>query len=141
MQSNLCLCFLFTFAFSRIEQYDLHHDKTCLCGFETRSDTNRAVQPQIVARGLKFRNQDIRDCTTCIYVVKIVIDQWGYCAASADLGLCCFYLLAYSKSRFSHDVAHFLCKHGVNNLIPLSNTFFCVNLVMKTILCSFSQEN
>ena len=31
-----------------------HHEKTCL-GFLTRSDTNRAVQPQKIARGLKFR--------------------------------------------------------------------------------------
>ena len=33
---------------------ELLHEKTCLSGFPTRSDTNRAVQPQKLARGLKF---------------------------------------------------------------------------------------
>ena len=31
------------------------YEKTGLRGFPTRSDTNRAVQPQVMARGLKFR--------------------------------------------------------------------------------------
>ena len=30
-------------------------EKNGLSGFPTRSDTNRAVQPQKMARGLKFR--------------------------------------------------------------------------------------
>ena len=31
------------------------HKKNTPLGFPTRYDTNRAVQPQIVSRGLKFR--------------------------------------------------------------------------------------
>ena len=34
-------------------------DKTSLQGFLTRSDTNRAVQPQKVARGLKFLKNEV----------------------------------------------------------------------------------
>ena len=37
-------------------------------GFPTRSDTNRAVDPQLMARGLKFWSYGERDCT--IYVAK-----------------------------------------------------------------------
>ena len=33
-----------------------HCEKPCLRGFPTRFDTNFAVQPQKMARGLKFRN-------------------------------------------------------------------------------------
>ena len=35
------------------KSYDPCREKTCP-GFPTRSDTNRAVQPQMMARGLKF---------------------------------------------------------------------------------------
>ena len=35
--------------------YEPHCEKTGLWFFLTRSDTNRAVQPQKMARGLKFR--------------------------------------------------------------------------------------
>ena len=34
-------------------------EKTCLWGFPTRSDTNLAVQPQKIARSLKFRIQKV----------------------------------------------------------------------------------
>ena len=40
-------------------------------GFPTRFDTNRAVQLQKMARGLKIWIKDERDCT--IYVVKKVL--------------------------------------------------------------------
>ena len=39
--------------------FEPHRKKTCLWGFPTRSDTNRAVQPQKMARGLKFRIQEV----------------------------------------------------------------------------------
>ena len=35
-------------------RYEPHSEKTGLRGFPTRSDTNGAVQPQKMARGLKF---------------------------------------------------------------------------------------
>ena len=34
---------------------EAHHDKTGHWGCPARSDTNRAVQPQKMVRGLKFR--------------------------------------------------------------------------------------
>ena len=34
--------------------FEPRHEKTCLLGFPTRSDTNRAVQPQKIAMRLKF---------------------------------------------------------------------------------------
>ena len=37
-----------------LSQYEQHHEKTCFLGFPTRSDTNQGVQPQKMARGLKF---------------------------------------------------------------------------------------
>ena len=47
-----CLCNQVLFLFFT---YELVHEKTGLSsGFLTRSETNRAVQPQKVARGLKF---------------------------------------------------------------------------------------
>ena len=35
--------------------YEPRHDKTCLREFPTRPDTNQPVQPQKLARVLKFR--------------------------------------------------------------------------------------
>ena len=35
--------------------YEPPHEKTCLQGFLTRSDTNRVVQPEKMAGGLKFQ--------------------------------------------------------------------------------------
>ena len=35
--------------------HEPRHDKTCLCEFPTRTDTNRPAKPQKLARDLKFR--------------------------------------------------------------------------------------
>ena len=67
-------------------------EKTGLRGFPTRSDTNRAVQPQKLAKGWKFR----------IYVAKT--KELISCAVTAQL--ICVFVFAYAKSRFSHDTAH-----------------------------------
>ena len=53
-------------------------------GFPTRSDTNRAVQPQKMARGLKFRIKEVEDVAKPIFT----------------------FVFAYAKFRFSHDTAH-----------------------------------
>ena len=58
-------------------------------GFPTRSDTNRAVQPQKMARGLKFRKYEVEAKT------KVLI-------SCADLRLC----FRICKIWFSHDAAH-----------------------------------
>ena len=34
--------------------FELHHEKTMSSGFLTSSDTNKAIQPQRMVRGLKF---------------------------------------------------------------------------------------
>ena len=39
---------------SQKKQHEPCHHKTCLCSNLTRSNTKRAVQPQKMARGLKF---------------------------------------------------------------------------------------
>ena len=36
-----------------------HHEKPCIRLFPTRSDTNRAVQPQKMARDLKFCIEEV----------------------------------------------------------------------------------
>ena len=67
-------------------------------GFPTRSDTNQALGPQRMARGLKF----------WIYVVE---GLYTLCSKSKGADqlvaqLICSIAFAYAKIRFSHDVAH-----------------------------------
>ena len=61
-------------------------------GFPTRSDTNRAIQPHKMTRGLKFQIKQVDG------VYYLCIENKG-----ADL-LCCVF--AYAKSRFYQDAAH-----------------------------------
>ena len=69
-------------------------------GFTTRSNTNRAAQPQKMARGLhEISYLGSRGVVLCSEN-KGVVQLRGYHAA--DLRLC----FAYAKSRFSHDEAH-----------------------------------
>ena len=58
-------------------------------GFNTRSDTNRAVQPQKMAEGLKFR-------------IKEVVGLYYPVTAK----LICVFVFAYAKSRFSYNEVH-----------------------------------
>ena len=70
-----------------------HHEKTCL-GFPTRSDFNRAVQPQKMARGLwKYSNRTISSENRAL--IK--------CMVTAQL--ICAFVFAFAKSRFAHDAA------------------------------------
>ena len=85
-------------------------------GFPTRSDTNRAVQPQKTVRGLKFqdlgsRYVDKRDCTIYIAKTKALIS----CAVTAQL--ICVFVFAYAKRRFSHDAAHLILYNVGEELI------------------------
>ena len=71
-------------------------------GFPTRSHTNRAVQPQKMARGL-------------IFPIKIEEGSHYHVAKTKRLISCavrlvtaqriCVFVFAYVKSRFSHDAA------------------------------------
>ena len=65
------------------------------------SSTNRAVKPQNMARGLRFR---IKEEEGLYYVAKtkVVIS----CVVTAQL--ICTFVFDYAKSRFSHDSAHFM---------------------------------
>ena len=68
--------------------------------FPTRPDTNRAVQPQKMARDLKFRKK--RDRT--IFVVKI--EALISCAVTTQL--ICAFVFAYKKNRFFLDAAQLI---------------------------------
>ena len=60
--------------------------RTPVFGLPTRSDTNWAVRPQKMARGLKFRIKE-----------EVLYSLWRS------------EIEAYAKSRFSHDAAHTAC--------------------------------
>ena len=76
------------------------HEKNLSSGFPTRSYTNSAVQPQKIAKGLKFRIEGVEGLYYQSSKTKALI----ICAVTADLLLCFFRI--YAKSRFSYDVAH-----------------------------------
>ena len=65
-------------------------------GFPTRSDTNHVVQPQEMARGLKFR----------IYKVERLHYLCSKNKSADQLHCNHAFVFAYAKSRFSHDAAH-----------------------------------
>ena len=69
-------------------------------GFPTRSHTNQAVQPQKIARGLKFRTKVVEGFYYTCSENKGADQLHGY--READL----LFVFAYAKSRFSHDEAH-----------------------------------
>ena len=65
-------------------------------GIADRSDTNRAKQPQMMVRGLKFQIV-MRDCSTYVVKTKALIS----CAVTAKL-ICVFVFASINaKSRFS----------------------------------------
>ena len=68
--------------------------------FPTWSDTNRAVQPQKMARGLKFRIWKIEGLYYLCSENKGADQLRG--SHEADQ----LFVFAYAKSRFSHDEAH-----------------------------------
>ena len=83
--------------------YEPRCEKTGLRGFPTRFDTNRAVQPQKMARGLKFRIKEVGSLYYLYSENKGADQLCGY--RTADLRLC----FRICKSRFSHDEAHTTC--------------------------------
>ena len=64
--------------------------------FPTRSGINRALQPQKVARGLKFRFRKLRDCPIYVMKTKAPIS----CIVTKQL--ICAFVSAYVKRMFSH---------------------------------------
>ena len=69
-------------------------------GFPTRSHTNRPVQPQKVARGLKFQIYKVEGLYY-LYVGK----ARALISFTVTPKLICIFVFAYAKSRFSHDAA------------------------------------
>ena len=71
--------------------------------FPTRSDTNKAVQPQKMGYRFEiFGFRKKRDCAIYLGKTKALI----VCAVTAQL--ICAFVFEYAKSRFSHDVAQLL---------------------------------
>ena len=64
----------------------------------TRSDSNQAVQPQKMARGLKFSIKKEEGLYYLFSENKGADQLRGY--------LICAFVFAYAKSRFSHDAAY-----------------------------------
>ena len=79
-----------------------HENSACLLSFPIRSDTNWAVQPQKMARGLKFLIYEVEGLIIYSTKSKALIS----CANPAQL--ICVFVFAYAKSRFSHDAANFI---------------------------------
>ena len=71
-------------------------------GFLTRSDTNRAEQPQKMIRSLKFRIQEVESLYYICRETKGAYQLHGHCAA--DLHLC----FCNCDNRFTNDAAHIL---------------------------------
>ena len=68
-------------------------------GFPTRFRTNRAVQPQKMARGLKFQIQEVEGL---YYVAKTK----ALISCVVTMRLICFFVLQICKKQvFSHDAA------------------------------------
>ena len=69
-------------------------------GFPTRSDTNQALQPQKMTRGLKFWIKKVEGLYYPCSEKKGADQLCGYWK------LICVFVFAYAKSRFSHNEAH-----------------------------------
>ena len=69
-------------------------------GFPTRSLTNRAVQSQKMAKGLKFRIKEVEGVGKTKALISFAVTA----------KLICVFVFAYAKSRFSHNEAQILFK-------------------------------
>ena len=70
----------------RLKEYEPRCEKNRSSGFPTKSDTNRAVQPQKMARGLKFRIEVVEGLYYPFSENKGADQLRGY--READLRLC-----------------------------------------------------
>ena len=68
--------------------------------FPTRSDTNQAVQPQKIVRGLKFRISVVEGLYYPYSEKKALI------SFAVTAKLICVFVFANAKIRFFHDTAH-----------------------------------
>ena len=82
--------------------YEPSHEKTCDSVFFGVS--NQTVQPQKMARGLKFGIYKVDGLYLLCSENKDADQLRSYCTAAKLL--ICVFVFAYAKSRFSHEVAH-----------------------------------
>ena len=75
--------------------------------FPTWPDTNQVVQLQKMARGLKFRIQEVEGLCFPSSENKGADQLRGY----RDSDLICVFVFAYAKCWFSHDAAQFKKSH------------------------------
>ena len=86
--------------FCKKSEYEPRCEKTGLRGFRSWPTKNQAVQPQKMARGLKFPIE-VEEGYYYPFSENKGADQLRS-NCTADLRLC----FAYAESRFSHDEAH-----------------------------------
>ena len=67
--------------------------------FPNSSDTNRAVRPQKLAKGLKFRKLEEEGAA------YLCSENKGANPVRGHAKLICVFVFAYAKNRFSHDAA------------------------------------
>ena len=67
--------------------------------FPTWSDTNRAIQPQNMAGGLRFHIKEVVGCTIRVAKTKALI------SFAVTAKLICVFVFVYEKRWFSQDVA------------------------------------
>ena len=94
----------------RQEDYKIiepRHEKTCLRDFPTRPDTNRPVQPQKLARVLKFRLEIL------YYLSSEQQRHWSDCTdAQAVLRLCCSHMTGWPLVREKSGKFDFSSRSG-----------------------------
>ena len=80
--------------------------------FPTWSDTNEAVQPQKMARGLKFWIKKVEERDRTISVAK----KKSLISLAVTAKLFCVFVVAFAKRWFSHDAAkiHNTIGGGIN---------------------------
>ena len=72
--------------------------------FQTRSDTNRAVQRKKMGRALKFWIKKVEG----FYYMYPCSKNKGADQLCVTVKLICVFVFAYAKCWFSHDVAHIM---------------------------------
>ena len=76
-------------------------------GFPTRSDTNRVVQRQKIARGFIIRVKKVKGLYSLYIEIKALI------TCEVTVQLICAFLFAYAKGRYSHYAAQIeSCMHA-----------------------------
>ena len=95
--------------------------KTCP-GFLTRSNTNQAVQPQMIAGGLKFGMKEVEGLYCLCRENKAAGQLRAYHAADLHLYFC------IHKKRFSHEVAHFCFREQQDSVFECAS--MAINLAL-----------